>query len=192
MDDTHRADLLRRLSQAVGRCGEWIAGVVADLEPRSAPIDGLGFPRLAAYFPAPWLSRTRSVTVPRIPMPPLSKFGLPEFVSLEQMATAGVTYGQLCIVHADQATESVHCHELVHAVQWAALGPRDYLLTYGVGLIRHGYAQSPLEVAAFDMQSQFEREVRIPRLVETVTARAREAHREAVDAFRQAGVAMGA
>jgi hypothetical protein len=130
--------------------------------------------------------------VPRIPFPPFSSFGVPEFASLEQMAVSGITFDRLCVVHEQQATESVHFHELVHAIQWATLGPGGFMLTYGVGLMERGYAQSPLEVAAYDMQSQFDRERPIPKLVDVVAARARQARDEAAAVFRAHGLQMGA
>lgn len=132
------------------------------------------------------------VTTLRVPVPPFSSFGIPEFAVLEQMAVAGITFDRLCIVHEEQATESVHFHELVHAVQWAALGAAAYMLTYGVGIIEHGYAQSPLEVAAYDMQSQFEREQPIPDLVDTVKTRARDARDRAAAVLRAHGLEMSA
>ncbi len=179
------------MNDAAAPIAAWMQGVAAEIAPQSHPVGDSGFERLPAYFPEPWLTQTRVATVPRIPLPPLSRFGLPEFASLEQMAAAGITLDRLCVVHEEQATESVHFHELVHAVQWAALGPTPYMLTYAVGLLEHGYAQSPLEVAAFDFQSQFDREQPILRLVETVTARARRAHAEAAALFDRHGLVLG-
>ena len=179
------------MNDVAAPCAAWIQGTVAELAPRSHPIGERGFERLPAYFPEPWLTQTRVVTVQRIPFPPLSRFGLPEFASLEQMAVSGITFDRLCLVHEEQATEGVHFHELVHAVQWVALGPTAFMLTYGVGLIEYGYAQSPLEVAAFDFQSQFDRGQRIVRLVETITARARQAHAEAAALYDRHGLELG-
>ena len=54
--------------------------------------------------------------------------------------------------------ESLHFHELVHVVQWSALGPEKFLACYADGLERFGYLRSPLELMAFRLQRRFERE----------------------------------
>jgi hypothetical protein len=192
MPSPPKPDALRRLNGAAGPCGQWIRQVATALAPGSRPAADLRFERLATYFPPPALDDVRVVTTPRVPVPPFSSFGIPEFTVLEEMAVAGITFDRLCIVHEEQATESVHFHEFVHAIQWAALGAAAYMLTYGVGILEHGYAQSPLEVAAYDMQSQFDREQPVPRLVDTVRARACDARDRAAALFRAHGLEMGA
>lgn len=54
------------------------------------------------------------------------------------------------------ASEELHFHELVHVVQWARLGVDNFLLAYGLGLLLSGYAQSPLEQMAYELQRHFE------------------------------------
>jgi len=117
--------------------------------------------------------------------------GLPEFVAIEQLPAAGITFRNLCFIHAGMASESVHFHELVHAVQWRTIGVNHFMLTYGVGLLQHGYARSPLEVTAYDLQSQFDRRVAVPDIVATIRADAQQAHEAAMEVFRQAGLEMG-
>jgi hypothetical protein len=85
------------------------------------------------------------------------------------------------------ATESTCFHEVVHALEWRALGVR-YLTTYAAGLMKYGYARSPLEVLAFDMQSAFDRETPVPDILGRIEAGAIEAGREA-DAYFAAGPA---
>jgi hypothetical protein len=182
-----RSDLHARVDAAVPTVRAWIDELIAAHTARSRPVADAGFARLRDYFPGDVLQQVRVVTVGKAPVPPFSAMGLPEFSALEHMAAAGVTYRTLCFLHEDMATESTCFHELIHALEWQALGPR-YVLTYAAGLLKYGYARSPLEVIAFDMQSAFDRSAPVPGLVAAVHAAALEAGREA-DAFFQTGAA---
>ncbi len=97
------------------------------------------------------------VTV-RVPFPPLSRMGLPEFTQMESMQTqmAGITYEDTFFINHFQRTESLHFHELVHVVQWERLGVDNFLLAYGAGLMEFGYFNSPLEQMAYSLQARFE------------------------------------
>ena len=140
----------------------------------SQPVATLGFPRLGDYFSDAALGAARVVTVAKVPFPPITEWGLIEFADLSQMALSAVTYNDLIFVHQSLRTERVHFHELVHAVQWRALGVDRFLLTYGAGVMRDGYAHSPLEAIAYDLQSQFDRGLAIRGLEAMVAAHARE------------------
>lgn len=91
---------------------------------------------------------------------------------MSRMALAGITYGDLIFVHQSFPTERTHFHELVHFLQWRALGVDRFLLTYGAGVIERGYAHSPLEAIAYDLQSQFDRGVALPDLESLVVGHA--------------------
>ena len=149
-------DLLRRLLDALPLMERWMDALRAGHLRDSVAANELGLRRLSDHFPWRVLDATRAVTVLDIPFPPVAAYRLPEFESMARTTMTGITFGNMYFVRPD-ASESVHFHELVHVVQWNALGIRDFLLTYAVGLIQHGYARSPLEAIAFDLQSHFER-----------------------------------
>ena len=81
---------------------------------------------------------------------------------MEMMSLAGVTYKDTFFVCDGQQTDSLYFHELVHVVQWDRLGVDDFLLAYAVGLMQHGYEQSPLEQIAYRLQTAFEQQ-RVPK-----------------------------
>jgi hypothetical protein len=147
-------DLLRRLLDALPLMERWMDALRADHVRESVAASALGSGRLFDHYPAGMLDDTRVVTVSEMPFPPVSAFGLPEFEPMAPMA--GITFGNMYFVRPD-APEGVHFHELVHVVQWNALGWADFLLTYATGLMQRGYAESPLEAIAFDLQARFER-----------------------------------
>jgi hypothetical protein len=179
-------DLLRRLLDALPQVERWIDLLHAAHVRESVAVSELGFARLADHFPAAVLERARVVTVAQIPFPPVAEYRLPEFEAMAKTPMAGITFGDMYFVRQD-AGESVHFHELVHVVQWRTLGIPEFLLTYAVGLVKHGYAESPLEAIAFDLQARFERRER-PGLVDDRVARHAAATRDRVAAvFRAHG-----
>ena len=154
------------------------------------PLNECAFPRLSQYFSAEFLSTVRVVTVAKIPFPPLDELQLTEAADLIRLGLAAIPFDDMIYVNQSINTESIHFHELVHAVQWRALGVDRFLLTYGTGLVEHGYARNPLEAVAYDLQSQFDRNVGMPNMEAAIVAHAHE-RRDAVAAlFARHGLKM--
>jgi hypothetical protein len=153
--DPTMQDLLRRLLGALPLMERWMDALRDRHMANTVAANELGLRRLFDHFPARLLAETRVVTATELPFPPVSMHGLPEFEAMARLPMAGITFGNMYFVRAD-ASEDVHFHELVHVVQWNVLGIPDFLLTYAVGLIQHGYARSPLEAIAFELQQRFE------------------------------------
>jgi hypothetical protein len=137
----------------------WIQKTLAKHARAAKPVTSFGFSRLPLYYHESTLGSAKVVSVPRVPMPPLSAMGLVRFSDFEQMEARGITYLNTYFVRVDQAREeSLHFHELVHVIQWRLLGPERFLALYADGLERFGYRNSPLEMMAYDFQDRFERE----------------------------------
>ena len=139
----------------------WIERTVDAHEKEARPvaevIEACGFQRLPDYFGAAFLDRVQCVSVERIPLPPLASTGLKFFAGIESARYTGITYGDTYFVDRKyERSESMHFHELIHAVQWDCLGFEKFLRAYGVGLVRNGYARNPLEVMAYTHQLRFE------------------------------------
>lgn len=124
---------------------------------RSCFVGSLGFARLPAYFPARLLASVRVVEVADVPIPPLTALGLPELADFEGITPNGITFPDTLFVKGSHARdESLFFHELVHAVQWQYLGPEKFLLAYAIGLLQ-GYHTNPVEIMAYDLQTDFDR-----------------------------------
>jgi hypothetical protein len=145
----------------------WIKMTLAEHASAARPVASLGFSRLPHYYDAQLLDSSMVVSVPMVPVPPLSAMGLDRFSDFEQMDARGITYLNTYFVRADQShLESLHFHELVHVIQWRLLGPEKFLAFYADGLERFGYRNSPLEVMAYSFQDRFERDEAKPFSVE--------------------------
>ncbi len=151
-----QADIIRRLYTALPQVRGWIDQLLDAHADRARPVSALGFTRLPTCFPRELLERTKVVSVDRLPFPPVEKFGLPEFIPMQQRAFDGITFKDTFFLQQGSASEALHFHELVHVVQWSRLGVDNFLLAYGLGLISLGYDQSPLEKMAYTLQHSFE------------------------------------
>jgi hypothetical protein len=115
------------------------------------PVASCGFPRLPLYFTAETLASAKVVITDRLPVPPLSSWGLTQFASFERRDPDGITYLDTCFLKPHQSkNEAIHFHELIHVIQWRVLGAERFLRSYADGLERFGYRDSPLEVMAYD------------------------------------------
>ena len=170
----------------------WIDHLHAKHLRGSVPAAQVGFPRLASCLPPSLIRDARAVTIDKIPFPPLSAYGLPEFESMANMPMAGITFRDMYVVHPSYSSEGVHFHELVHVIQWSTLDVTEFLLTYAVGIAQYGYIHGPLEAIAFELQTQFEQEAAMPLIVDLVARHAVGARDGAKAVFRAHGLEMGA
>ncbi len=110
------------------------------------------------FFPAADLERVR-VLQPgqeRVPNPPfygelekLGFTGLPDFTTM-----AAITFDDVVVFH-DPMTPQLIFHEMVHIVQYRLLGIDEFARLYVRGYLRGGYAGTPLEVCAYDLDGRF-------------------------------------
>ena len=164
-------DIIRRFHAALPGVRQWIDEFLNDHAKRARAVSSLGFMRLPTCFPQDLLERTKVVTVPRVPFPPVDRFGLPELAPMQQMSFAGITFKDTFFLQQGQTSENLHFHELVHVVQWARLGIDNFLLAYGAGLIQLGYKRSPLEQMAYTLQRSFENRRPLQELVRFIETR---------------------
>jgi hypothetical protein len=149
---------LEKLSSKLPLITGWIDQTLAEHAALAQTVADFDFVRLPHFFSANLLARTKVVAVARVPVPPLTAMGLPEFSAFEKGDYAGIAFKDTYFLQIAQATnESTHFHELVHVLQWADLGVERFLLAYAAGLEANGYRNSPLEAMAWELQDYFDR-----------------------------------
>ena len=183
-------DLLTRLLHAVPAIEVWVSDLHAQHAAHSVQASESGITRLRQYFPLSVLGHARVAIVDVIPFPPVGALGLPEFEAMAAMPMAGITFDHMYFLHRDHVHEAIHFHELVHVVQWSALGVAAFLPTYALGFAQHGYEASPLESIAFDLQAKFERGDDLPRLVDFIRRHADQTRSAAEYFYRSMGMPM--
>lgn len=151
-------DIIRRFYSTLPAVNDWIEHTLEQNREYAVPVIDIGFSRLEKVYPPDLLVKAKVVVVPgKVPYPPISSMGLPEFQQMEAMPFSGITYKDTFFVRQELAHfESLHFHELVHVVQWDQLGVNKFLLAYGVGLMQYGYKDSPLEQMAYALQEGFD------------------------------------
>lgn len=117
---------------------DWIGQAVAASAAKAKPVASFSFPRLPHYYSNDLLARAKVVFVDKCPVPPLSAIGLNQFSEFENMNVSGITYlDTYFVVRHEAERESLHFHELVHVIQWQALGAERFLTAYADGLEKH-------------------------------------------------------
>lgn len=107
------------------------------------PVASLGFERLPLHFPPALLARTRVGS-------------LPAWLVAARWPYVGITLGdRYFLAPSVVADEAVHAHELVHVVQWHALGTARFLARYARLFLLHGYVDNPLEQTAYRIEARF-------------------------------------
>jgi hypothetical protein len=145
--------LLEKLPLAV----DWIDHTLAAHAREARPVASLGFKRLPGFYSSRFLEQAKVVAVDRVPVPPLEELYLHDVGASWCDDCAGITFKDTYFVKAEYVdNESLHFHELVHAVQWEYLGVEKFLLTYAEGLATKGYLGSPLEAMAYELQDYFD------------------------------------
>jgi hypothetical protein len=186
-------DLLLRFSHARPKVEAWIEQLLATHSRSRCIVDTTRFSRLALFLPPTVLAAAKVVTVDRTPFPPVTSYGLPEFAAMEAASMGGITFRDTYFLSPDYALdEGTHFHELIHTIQWRALGMRDFLLTYGLGLAQFGYEGSPLEAIAYQLQGEFDANRPLLNVEGIVSLHATQARSAAQAIFRATQVPWGA
>ena len=92
----------------------------------------------------------------RVPNPPfyadlesLGFTGLPNFAHMP-----AITFDDVVVFH-EPLTPQLIFHELVHVVQYRLLGVQEFARLYVRGYLRGGYAGTPLEICAYELDGRF-------------------------------------
>jgi hypothetical protein len=98
---------------------DWIQQTLLAHKSRARPIASKKFKRLPLYFSEAQIQATKFVIVERVPVPPLSSFGLFRFKEFERGDYDVITYLDTYFLKRSGAgNESLHFHEMIHIVQW--------------------------------------------------------------------------
>jgi hypothetical protein len=148
---------LEELTAKLPLVKKWIEDTLTSHAPQARTVASYRFARLPQFYPEALLTTAKVVVVDRVPVPPLTDIGLPEFAEFVNGDYAGITYKDTYFLRTEAVmNESTHFHELVHVVQWQHLGVEGFLMAYGQGLAQFGYIDSPLEQMAYGLQHYFD------------------------------------
>jgi hypothetical protein len=114
---------------------------------------------LRAYFPPDVLENSRLLVLRGKRIADPSFYSMAKMMGFRKLPSfsdvAAVTFVDVIVSH-EEFTPSLLFHELVHAVQYAYLGPKQFSSLYVNGFIKGGsYEEIPLEKNANELESRF-------------------------------------
>jgi hypothetical protein len=130
----------------------------------AAKLSSLQLETMAAFFPTEILNqaRLRVLKGQRVEEPAVYNFarrmGISNLPGLGN--TVAVTFNNL-IVSQQELTDEVLFHELVHVIQYAVMGTKEFADKYVEGFVLHGsYEEIPLEKMALKLEHRFRKDRR--------------------------------
>ena len=103
----------------------WIDTALRPHAGNTQTVASRGFSRLPLYFSADTLVSAKVVLVDKLPIPPLSSWGLFRFADFERGNFDGITSLNTFFIKRDELrNEAVHFLELIHVIQWRNLWTR--------------------------------------------------------------------
>lgn len=127
--------------------------------PEAAPFSPEQLAPLRAFFAADVLNSARGIVLKnsRIQDPPF--YSMAKMMGIRNLPSfsdvAAVTFVDVIVSH-EEFTPALLFHEMVHAVQYAQFGSKQFAELYVSGFIRGGtYEAIPLEKNAYELESRF-------------------------------------
>src|SRR5216684_1219253 len=144
-----------------------LAGMVEDYilknqkryAPRAVPLTAEQKASVQPFFAPKILDQSRLLVLQGERIQDPSFYGMARMMGFKDLPsftdTAAVTFVDVVVAHQD-FTPSLLFHELVHVVQYAQLGTKEFASHYVDGFIHGGsYDEIPLEKIAYQLESRF-------------------------------------
>ncbi|HET9837974.1 MAG TPA: hypothetical protein VFR84_07045 [Candidatus Angelobacter sp.] len=111
------------------------------------------------FFPADVLDRVRLCVLHNGRVPNPSMYSMAKMMGIRNLpdfsGMAAITFVDVLVSH-EEFTHDLLFHELVHAVQYAQLGVKEFAARYVNGFIQGGsYEEIPLEKNAYSLEGRF-------------------------------------
>ncbi|HYL91530.1 MAG TPA: hypothetical protein VEW69_00075 [Alphaproteobacteria bacterium] len=150
------------IGQLAGMVEDYILKNQKRYSPRAVPLTGDQKAAVQGFFASEILDQTRLLVLQGERIQDPSFYTMARMMGIKDLPsfadTAAVTFVDVVVAH-EEATASLLFHELVHVVQYAQLGTKDFASRYVEGFIRGGsYDEIPLEKNAYQLESRFSRD----------------------------------
>jgi hypothetical protein len=147
------------VSQLAGMVENYIAGSRQKFSSQAAPLTEAQRATMQPFFPAEALESARVCVLrgSRVPNPSIYSMAklmgirnLPDFSAMD-----AITFVDVIVSHKE-FTDGLLFHELVHVVQYAQLGLKEFASRYIQGFLQGGsYEEVPLEKSAYLLETRF-------------------------------------
>ena len=167
------------ISQLATMVEEYITSSRNKFAPQAVPLTEAQRGAMQAFFPAEILDSARLCVLrgKRVPNPSMYSMAkmmgirnLPDFSEM-----AAITFVDVVVSH-EEFSDPMLFHELVHVVQYAQMGVKEFSVSYVNGFIQGGsYEEIPLEKSACTLEGRYSQNGRQPFSVDEEVRRWREA-----------------
>jgi hypothetical protein len=147
------------VSQLAAAVEDYILSIRKKYLPSAAPLSAEQMNPLRPFFPEEILGNSRILVLKdsRIQDPPF--YSMARMMGIRNLPSfsdvAAVTFVDVIVSH-EEFTAELLFHELVHAVQYAQMGSKQFAKFYVSGFIKGGsYEEIPLEKNAHELEARF-------------------------------------
>jgi hypothetical protein len=147
------------ISQLASMVEDYISSSRKKFAPDSMPLTETQRATMQPCFPAEILENTRLCVLrgERVPNP--SMYSMAKMMGIRNLTDfsgmTAITFVDVVVSH-EEFTDAILFHELVHVVQYAQMGLKEFASRYVNGFIQGGsYEEVPLEKHAYLLESRF-------------------------------------
>jgi hypothetical protein len=126
---------------------------------QAAPLSGAQRATMQPFFPAAALDSVRLCVLHGTRVPNPSMYSMAKMMGIRNLPDfsdmAAITFVDVVVSH-EEFTDALLFHELVHVVQYAQMGIKEFAARYVNGFIHGGtYERIPLETHAYTLDKRF-------------------------------------
>lgn len=155
---------LNQLSPAmIGQLARMVESYISESRakytPQAAPLTDAQRAAMQPFFPAEILDSARLCVLHGASVPNPSMYSMAKLMGIRNLPDfsdmAAITFVDVIVSH-EEFTPDLLFHELVHVVQYAQLGLKEFAARYVNGFIQGGsYEEIPLEQNAYALEGRF-------------------------------------
>jgi hypothetical protein len=147
------------VSQLAAMVASYISESRRKYAPQAVPLTDAQRAAMQPFFPAEILDSARLCVLHGARVPNPSMYSMAKMMGIRNLPDfsdmAAITFIDVIVSH-EEFTPDLLFHELVHAVQYAQMGVKEFAARYVNGFIQGGsYEEIPLEKNAYELEGRF-------------------------------------
>lgn len=147
------------IGQLASMVEDYISNSRKKYAPEAVPLTEAQRAAMQPFFPAEILDRVRLSVLRGSRVPNPSMYSMAKMMGIKDLPDfsdmAAITFVDIVVSHVEFSNDLLF-HELVHTVQYAQLGLKEFARRYVQGFIDGGsYEEIPLEKNAYDLEGRY-------------------------------------
>jgi hypothetical protein len=147
------------VAQLVVMVEDYVSTGRAKYAPQAVPLSDAQRAAMSPFFSSGVLDSARVCVLRGTRVPNPSMYSMAKMIGIRNLPDfadmAAITFVDVIVAHQD-FTDALLFHELVHVVQYAQMGVKEFSVRYVNGFIQGGsYEEIPLEKQAYELETRF-------------------------------------